>query len=89
MSVSQTACPETTPKCSQFLLVLGAIGKVLDGLGQAGGLLILTESFFLPTVEAPAPRARKSVSLWSNLGAAPVVTGASGNAVGLTVLGSF
>jgi hypothetical protein len=89
MSVSQTACPTTTPKCSQFLLVLGAIGKVLDGLGQAGGLLILAESLFLPTVEAPARRKTQSVSGWPDLHAAPVVASDSGEAIGLTVLGSF
>ena len=54
MSLAETGCPETTPDCSTFWMVVGIILKTFDGIGQAGGLLVMAEGLFLPTVE-PKP----------------------------------
>ncbi len=51
MSLAQTGCPETTPDCSTFWMVVGVIVKSFDGIGQAGGLLVMAEGLLLPTVE--------------------------------------
>jgi hypothetical protein len=59
MSLAETGCPETTPDCSTFWMVVGVILKTFDGIGQAGGLLIMAEGLFLPTVE-PKPSAAQS-----------------------------
>lgn len=36
-------------RCSNFLVVTGAVLLVLDGIGQAGGVGLMLESIFLPT----------------------------------------
>lgn len=54
MSLAETGCPSTTPNCSTFWMVVGGILKGFSGLGQAGGVLVMIEGLFLPTVEPPA-----------------------------------
>jgi len=61
MSLLQTGCPETTPDCSKFWMVVGAVLKGLDGVGQAGGLLVIAEGLLMPTVEQ-----KQSARLWSD-----------------------
>ncbi len=63
MSLAETGCPETTPDCSTFWMVVGIVLKAFDGIGQAGGLLIMAEGLFLPTVEPKPPVARSSQRL--------------------------
>lgn len=96
MSLAQTGCPKTTPNCSTFWMVVGAVLKGLDGVGQAGGLLIMAEGLLLPTVERP----EKTVGLsdktvdfsgtfrTGQLSFRPVPV-VSADSLGLTVTGTF
>ncbi|HEU5077517.1 MAG TPA: hypothetical protein VFU02_25165 [Polyangiaceae bacterium] len=59
MSLAETGCPSTTPDCSTFWMVVGGIMKGFSGIGQAGGLLLMIEGLFLPTVE-PRPLAGRA-----------------------------
>ena len=58
MSLAETGCPSTTPDCSTFWMVVGGILKGFSGIGQAGGVLLMVESLFLPTVESRPATAR-------------------------------
>lgn len=59
MSLAETGCPSTTPDCSTFWMVVGGIMKGFSGIGQAGGVLLMVEGLFLPTVE-PRPTAARA-----------------------------
>jgi len=94
MSLAKTGCPETTPDCSTFWMVVGAVLKGLDGIGQAGGVFIVLEGLFLPTVQPPAKSAqletRGSVSLDSeNRRSVVVLPTAMPGGLGLGVAGLF
>lgn len=61
MSLAETGCPSTTPNCSTFWMVVGGILKGFSGIGQAGGIFVMLEGLFLPTVE---PRAKATRAGW-------------------------
>ena len=61
MSLAETGCPPTTPDCSTFWMVVGGILKGFSGIGQAGGVLLMVEGLFLPTVE---PRVKSARAPW-------------------------
>jgi hypothetical protein len=84
MALADTGCADDDPDCSTLIVVLRAILTTVDGVGQAGGLLVMTEGLFLPT-RAPAARRRRSAAL--ELRPAPLVTGRDG--LGLAVNGKF
>jgi hypothetical protein len=81
-------------KCSEFLVVTGAVLLVLDGIGQAGGVGLMLESIFLPTGPRRAAR-QTSASLapltWQsgNFRVTPVPTVGRNSDLGLSLLGSF
>ncbi|PIE06252.1 MAG: hypothetical protein CSA75_00515, partial [Sorangium cellulosum] len=61
MALSNTRCANHEPDCSTFWLWTRGILTTLDGLGQAGGLLIALEGIFLQSSEdqpgtKPAPK---------------------------------
>ncbi|HEY6726092.1 MAG TPA: hypothetical protein VI197_18785 [Polyangiaceae bacterium] len=95
MSLAETGCPSTTPDCSTFWMVVGGILKGFSGIGQAGGVLLMVEGLFLPTVE---PRTKAASTRWQ-LTLDDHATSASSSVVvlpaplpggaGLSVLGLF
>ena len=93
MSLGQTGCPKTTPNCSTFWMVAGAVGKALDGLGQAGGIFIMAEGLLLPTVES-SPKTSSYGAFSAELDRSTRITFrpvpvASENALGLSLVGNF
>lgn len=83
MSLAETGCPSTTPDCSTFWMVVGAVFKGFSGIGQAGGVLLMVEGLFLPTVE---PRTKAASSRWRLTPAAPAVDQATATAGSVVVL---
>lgn len=95
MSLAETGCPSTTPDCSTFWMVVGGIMKGFSGIGQAGGVLLMIEGLFLPTVE---PRAKTASASWqltppdhatSRAGSVVVLPAPLPGGAGLSVLGLF
>jgi len=71
MSLAQTGCPATTPDCSTFWMVVGGILKGFSGIGQAGGVFLMLEGLFLPTMQ---PKATAERARWSLTPGADVAT---------------
>jgi hypothetical protein len=92
MSLFETGCPSTTPDCSTFWMVVGAVFKGLSGVGQAGGIFIMLEGLFLPTLAPqkaavlapPADAARRSTAARFTVVPTPLPSGA-----GVGVIGNF
>jgi hypothetical protein len=62
MALGETGCQKGAGACSTFGAVLRAIFTIVDGVGQAGGLLIATEAVFMETQpEQPASGVSLSV----------------------------
>ncbi len=83
MDLTKTGCPEGSPDCSTFELVLRTVLVSLDTLGQVGGLAIAFEGLSLPTEKAPRP---KTASPAFSVVPVPWVTGGS---TGLSLVGRF
>jgi hypothetical protein len=84
MALADTGCAEDDPDCSIFIVILRAVLTTVDGVGQAGGVLVIAESLFLTTQTfAPRPRASRALELRP----VPLVTGKDG--VGFGVIGRF
>lgn len=85
MAIGQAGCAEDQPDCSKVWVVVRAILMGIDGVGQAGGTLVLGESLFLPTspasVEKPGPTS-------DMVGVRPVPW-VSGDRLGLGLVGTF
>ncbi len=76
MALADTGCADNDPGCSGFTVAIRAILTVMDGVGQAGGLLLVGEGLFLPSsgaARAPAPRRRSSVFHPTQVRATPMV----------------
>ncbi len=82
LALADTGCADNDPNCSTFMVVLRAILTTIDGVGQAGGILVMAESALLTTAKPakPAPKER------ATLRPASVITG---DALGLGLVGSF
>lgn len=81
-------------KCSEFLVVTGAVLLVLDGIGQAGGVGLMLESIFLPTGPRRAVRQTSASSSpltfqSGNFRITPVPTVSENSDLGLALFGSF
>jgi hypothetical protein len=76
MSLAQTGCPSTTPDCSTFWMVVGGIMKGFSGIGQAGGLFLMIEGLFLPTMQpkTSAERARWNLTPHADVATAPALS---------------
>lgn len=92
MSIAETGCPATTPDCSTFWKVVGVVLKGFSGIVQAGGVLVVAEGLFMPTL-APketsllrAPKSLATPKVQSSWGVTPTVL--PGGA-GLGVVGLF
>ncbi|MCL2825297.1 MAG: hypothetical protein FWD57_15000 [Polyangiaceae bacterium] len=57
MAIANNGCPSHNPGCSKFPVWIRGILTALDGLGQAGGLVIAFEGMFMTTSSAPPPSA--------------------------------
>jgi hypothetical protein len=85
MALGETGCAEDDPDCSVVVVVLRAVLTAIDGVGQAGGLLILGEGLFLPTrSERSAERTQAP-----DLALAPRVIPAGRDGIGLGLSGVF
>jgi hypothetical protein len=94
MAVAQAGCAKGNPDCSTAWVVVRAILQAMDGVGQAGGLLVLGEALFLPTRDHVRPQAsdeqravRNRASLAPRIRAVPFV--GDGDSVGLGLHGTF
>jgi hypothetical protein len=89
-ALGDIGCGEDEPRCSTVSVVLRTGLAVISGVGQAGGVLAVVESFFLPTQVAPSVNERAHVPQdeprWV-LTPQPLVT--DSGAVGLGVGGRF
>jgi hypothetical protein len=83
MAVAQAGCAKGNPDCSTAWVVIRAILQGMDGVGQAGGLLVLGEALFLPTREPARNRASVTPSI------RPVPFVGDGDGVGLGLVGTF
>ncbi len=90
MTLADTGCSPRNPQCGIFGRVLRAIFVTIDGVGQAGGVLVMGEGIFLRTSSAPPrtqprpqpPKLRRKPTV----SAAPIVTG---DVLGVSVFGRF
>jgi hypothetical protein len=89
MSLAKTGCPETTPDCSTFWMVVAAIAKGLDGIGQAGGLLIMAEGLLMPTLQPPSSSAAASPKSTSRASSVLIHPTALPGGLGIGVAGLF
>jgi hypothetical protein len=85
MALGDTGCAEDDPDCSTVLVVIRAVLTGIDGVGQAGGLLVMAEGLFLPTREA-RPSARSKAQSFA-IRPSAVATGKDG--IGLGISGVF
>jgi hypothetical protein len=85
MSLGRTGCYGPS-ECNTLLIVLGAIATTLDGLGQAAGLALAAEGWFMPTQEPK--RAHAALRRHKDFEWRPTFD-AGKNGVGFGVLGVF
>jgi hypothetical protein len=90
MALADTGCAKDDPDCSVILVIFRALLTGIDGVGQAGGLLVMAEGLFLPT-EAPRTGlyrpSREKPSLSLSLRPAPMLS--ERGEIGLGVAGRF
>ncbi len=101
MGIANNGCASDDPDCSQFWVWTRGILMGLDGLGQAGGLLIALEGIFLhsaedePVTPGPKPKDRQPGDEPTqeppprNLFIAPTPIGVGASGVGLSISGMF
>lgn len=105
IAIKNNGCPADNPDCSRFWVWTRGILTAIDGMGQAGGLLIALEGIFLrtsdeaPVTEAPegAPLPRRDTPEGTpsdeppprNLFIAPSPMGVGDSGLGLSVSGTF
>ena len=85
IALGDTGCAEDEPDCSVVIVVLRAVLTAIDGVGQAGGLLILGEGLFLPTRAERSAERTKAPEFAIVPGAVP----AGKDGIGLGVRGVF
>ncbi|HEX3776410.1 MAG TPA: hypothetical protein VHV51_18185 [Polyangiaceae bacterium] len=74
--------------CSEVLVVLRSLATAIDGVGQAGGVLLMGQGLFLTTQEPKAKRATLSFKPVRGVEMQPTFD-AGKNSVGFGVLGVF
>lgn len=84
IALGDTGCAEDEPDCSVVIVVLRAALTIIDGVGQAGGLAIMSEGLFLPTRE-PKRGARTE----PRFSVRPSTINAGRDGVGIGVTGVF
>ncbi len=105
LAVKNNGCSEGNPDCSRFWVWTRGILTAIDGMGQAGGLLIALEGIFIktsdeePVTEVPkgAPRpsteapegAPKDEPPPRNLFIAPTPMGVGDSGIGISISGLF
>lgn len=92
-AIAHNGCGDEGPDCSRFPVVFRTILTTIDGIGQAGGLLVLGEALLLRTAPAgekpvrrtdvPAPTGGDKLFYTP----VPLAVGRSG--IGVGVVGSF
>jgi hypothetical protein len=91
MAFGETGCGKNDPDCGIFTIILRETLTVIDAIGQAGGLLVITEALFMPTREPALQRRRRSARQRSSaigfqVRASPVV---GTDSIGVSFLGRF
>ncbi|MFW5741432.1 MAG: hypothetical protein ACOC1F_13820 [Myxococcota bacterium] len=104
IAIANNGCPADDPDCSKLWVWTRGILTALDGMGQAGGLLIALEGIFVrttdevPVTDAPegappprreAPEGPRDEPPARNLFIAPTPMGVGDSGVGLSISGSF
>jgi len=101
IAIRNNGCPADNPDCSTFWVWTRGILTALDGLGQAGGILISLEGIFAttsedePVEEVDRPRRRPDTEQPReeppprNLFVAPSPMGVGSRGLGLSVSGTF
>lgn len=85
LAMRHLECGSGEPNCGTALVIVRGVLAGLDGVGQAGGLLVALESLFLPTrapTRALVPRASKHA--WVR-----PVPFLEGDAIGLGIVGEM
>lgn len=86
MAMSDFKCGSVEPNCGTALVVVRYVLASIDGIGQAGGVLIALESLFLPVQSAARA---KAPALPKHARVRPVPFVAGRDAIGLGVVGAF
>jgi hypothetical protein len=86
LAMPHFGCGDGEPNCGTALVVIRGILAGMDGVGQAGGLLVALESLFLPT-RAPAREATPRATKHAWVRPVPFVAGRDG--VGLGIVGEM
>lgn len=101
MAIANNGCAADDPDCSRFWVWTRGIVTALDGLGQAGGLLIALEGIFLHSAEdepvtpgstpkdKPPGQEPTEEPPPRNLFIAPTPIGVGASGVGLSISGMF
>jgi hypothetical protein len=89
MSLAETGCRDDEPDCSTFEVVLRAILTGIDGVGQAGGLLVAIEGAFLPTENSATLESDARRETSPRVVVTPGQLSATSDAWGVKVSGSF
>ena len=104
IAISNNGCPADDSDCSKFWVWTRGILSAIDGLGQAGGLLVALEGVFVrtsddvPVTDAPeggpppsreAPDTTPTEPPARNLFIAPAPMGVGDSGLGLSVGGTF
>jgi len=85
MALADTGCAEDDPDCSTVLVVIRAVLTGIDGVGQAGGLLLIGEGLFLPTREAKKSSRPKG----PDFAIRPSAVAAGKDGIGIGIAGVF
>jgi hypothetical protein len=87
IALTNVGCRED---CGTLEVVLRAVLTVVDGVGQAGGVLVMVEGLLLPSEEraniSDIPTKNRQVA---RISVVPGQIGGSGDAWGLKLFGSF
>jgi hypothetical protein len=86
MALPELKCGSGEPNCGTALVVVRGILAGLDGIGQAGGILIALESLFLP-VQAPARAKAPAAPRHARVRPVPFVAGR--DTIGLGIVGEL
>jgi len=86
MAMPYFKCGATEPNCGTALVIVRGILAGIDGVGQAGGLLVALESLFLPVQSKKSARTAPPRS-HARLRPVPLITGRDG--IGLGIVGEL
>lgn len=86
MAMSDFKCGTNEPNCGTALVVVRGVLAGIDGIGQAGGVLIALESLFLPVQSAARAKASAAPK---HAVVRPVPFVAGRDTIGLGVVGAF